>query len=75
MTLRVPEHIRRYLIVRATLDRASASEVVRQAIEDAIDREPLVTSEDDEGPTMTMRQALEIWDPEQLDELAEQVGS
>jgi Arc/MetJ-type ribon-helix-helix transcriptional regulator len=75
MTIRLPEHIRRYLIVRATIGECSASDVVRQAIEDAIDREPRLPSDDPDRGSMSMRDALEVWDPEQLDQLAEAIGT
>jgi Arc/MetJ-type ribon-helix-helix transcriptional regulator len=74
MTIRLPEHIRRYLIVRATIGECSASDVVRQAIEDAIDREPRLRSDDPNRGSMSMRDALEVWPVDDLEQLAEAMG-
>jgi Arc/MetJ-type ribon-helix-helix transcriptional regulator len=75
MTIRLPEHLRRYLIVRATIGGCSASDVVRQAIEDAIDREPRLQSDDPDRGSMSMRHALEVWPADELDQLAEAMGA
>jgi hypothetical protein len=48
---------------------------VRQAIEDAIDREPRLQSDDPDRGSMSMRHALEVWPVDELEQLAEAMGS
>jgi hypothetical protein len=72
VSMRLPDHLHRYVLVRAIIDDVPASEAIRAALEAALDREPPIASDDPEQAPMPLREALPHFD---VDELVRRAGN